>query len=185
MDRVAWETAHPASAWRVFAPAGMDYSVRAISRVSATTPEIVRRLNRTRKSLPYADQIKPSNFVLASYVKPMDHPAGVDPEKFQLIASYEPDPRKWLRAKWINRYDGTGHSITTHDDCGDSGVARVKSYRDVLDEYAAHPEPKSADLAGKPCGRNTPGLLRRRAVQAGSIYYVGKESTFSKMLNMA
>src|SRR5215472_331826 len=172
MDRVAWETAHPASAWRVFAPAGMDYSVRAISRVSATTPEIVRRLNRTRKSLPYADQIKPSNFVLASYVKPMDHPAGVDPEKFQLIASYEPDPRKWLRAKWINRYDGTGHSITTHDDCGDSGVARVKSYRDVLDEYAAHPEPKSADLAGN-------RVVAIRLVCSGAARFKPDQSTMS------
>src|SRR5262249_27389464 len=105
----------------------------ALSRVAATTPEIVRRLNCARKRRPYADQIKPSNFVLAAPVKPMGHPVGVDPEKFQLIASYEPDPRKWLRAMWVNRYDGTAYPITTYDG-GDSGVARVKSYQDVLEE---------------------------------------------------
>jgi DNA polymerase type B, organellar and viral len=149
----------------------------ALSRVGATTPEIVRRLNQARRHLPYAEQVKPSNFVLAAHVKPMGHPVGQDPEKFQLIAAYDRDPRKWLRLRWINRYTGKVHPITTHD-LGDSNVARVKSYADVLEEYATHPEPKSADATGKPCGRGTTGLLYRQPVHAGSIYYVGKESNF-------
>ena len=73
----------------------------ALSRVGATTPDIVRRLNRTRKGAPYAEQVKPTNFVLAAHVKPMGHPEGVDPEQFQLIASYSSDPREWLKLKWV------------------------------------------------------------------------------------
>ena len=70
--------------------------------------------------------------------------------------------------------------ITTLDG-GSSQAARVKSYRDVVEEYATHPEPKSAGPDGKPCGRSRRGLLRRRhvyAAYAASIYNVGKESNF-------
>jgi hypothetical protein len=34
----------------------------ALSRVGATTPDIVRRLNHARKRAPYAEQVKPTNF---------------------------------------------------------------------------------------------------------------------------
>jgi hypothetical protein len=54
----------------------------------------------------------------------------------------------------------------------------VKSYCDVLEKYATHPEPKSAGPDGKPCGRSTRGPLTRRHAHARSIYYVGKESNF-------
>jgi hypothetical protein len=149
----------------------------ALSRVAATTPEIVRRLNQAKRRATYGEQIKPTNFVLAAHVNPMGHPEGVDPEKFQLIAPFTSDPRRWLKLPWIDRYSGNRFSITTHDD-SDSRVARVKSYRDVIEEYATHPEPKSSDTSGRPCSRATHGLLARRHVHASSIYYVGKESNY-------
>ncbi len=52
----------------------------------------------------------------------------------------------------------------------------MKSYRDVLDYYRTHPEPKSATTEGLPCDRKTVGLLRRRVVQPAWITYIGKES---------
>jgi DNA polymerase type B, organellar and viral len=149
----------------------------ALSRVAATKPEIVRRLNHAQKRAPYADQVKPTNFVLAAHVKPMGHPEGVDPEQFQLIAPYSSDPRQWLKLKWIDRYSGKAFPITTLNG-GSSQVARVKSYRDVFEEYTTHPEPKSAGPDGKACDRTTRGLLTRRHVYVASIYYVGKESNF-------
>jgi hypothetical protein len=149
----------------------------ALSRVSATKPEIVRRLNHALKRAPYSEQVKPTNFVLAAHVKPMGYPEGADPEHFQLIAPHSSNPKEWLKLPWIDRYSGKRFPITTLDG-GSSQTARVKSYRDVLEEYAKHPEPKSAGPDGEACGRSTRGLLTRRHVHAASIYYVGKESNF-------
>ena len=55
-------------------------------------------------------------------------------------------------------------------------VVRVKSYRDVLEEYLTHPEAKSAGLDGTACHRATSGLLQRRPIHAAYFYYIGKES---------
>jgi hypothetical protein len=52
----------------------------------------------------------------------------------------------------------------------------VKTYGDVLREYEIHPESKCADAAGKPCAKQTVGLLQRRHVRIDQIKYVGKES---------
>lgn len=149
----------------------------AVSRVTATRPEIVRRLNQAKKRMPYGDTIKPGNFILATHVMPMGHPEGVDPERFQLIAPYTTDSRKWLKLGWIDRYSGRTFAITTNA-TADGHVARVKSYRHVLEEYVTHPEPKRANENGRPCGRSDSGLLKRRHITVESLYYVGKESNF-------
>jgi hypothetical protein len=39
---------------------------------------------------------KPFNFLLSAHVAPFGHPAGYTPERFHLIAPFEPDPRRWL-----------------------------------------------------------------------------------------
>jgi hypothetical protein len=52
----------------------------------------------------------------------------------------------------------------------------VKTYGEVLREYEVHPEAKCADAAGKPCAKQTVGLLQRRHVRIDEIKYVGKES---------
>jgi len=89
-------------------PALPDWIDRpALSRVSASSPEIVRRLNQYRKHAPYSDQVKPAGFVLAAHVKQMGFPDSVDPKKSQLIAPYSSDPREWLKLPWIDRYSGT------------------------------------------------------------------------------
>lgn len=68
--------------------------------------------------------------------------------------------------RWLT---GTGHH-------GDRRTARVKTYRDVLEEYEFHPESKCADSEGNVCDRQTVGLLQRRRVDIGLIKYIGKES---------
>jgi hypothetical protein len=46
----------------------------------------------------------------------------------------------------------------------------------VLIEYEYHPEAKCADADGKPCGKQTVGLLQRRHIGIDEIKYIGKES---------
>ena len=68
------------------------------------------------------------------------------------------------------------YQITTTGPPGE-GEAKVKTYRDVLSEYRNHPEPKSAGPDGRPCTKETRGLLmRRHVIPAGHIRHIGKES---------
>jgi hypothetical protein len=101
---------------------------------------------------------------------------GVDPEHFHLIAPYENNPRKWLKQDWIDQYSGDTFRITTLGHHGNRWTARVKTYGEVLKDYEYHPEAKCADVEGKPCDKQTVGLLQRRHVQIGRIRPIGKES---------
>ncbi len=130
-------------------------------------------MNRHR---PYADRIKPGNFLLSFHVAPFGHPPGVDPERFHLFAAWTPDARQWLKRTCIDYYSGKKFRITTNGFAASEGVARVKTYADVLAEYRVHSEPKSVGPDGQPCGRATIGLLRRRPVTATHVVYIGKES---------
>src|SRR5215469_14915335 len=49
--------------------------------------------------------------------------------------------------------------ITTQGHYGSRQTARVKTYGDVVTEYEFHPESKCADASGKPCEKQTTGLL--------------------------
>ena len=117
-----------------------------------------------------------SIFSPTCHVKPFGHPPGVDAERFHLIAPYEANSREWLRNTWIDQYSGENYRITTTGHHGDRHTARVKTYGEVLREYEIHPESKCADASGRPCGKQTAGLLQRRHVRIDQIKYIGKES---------
>ncbi len=124
----------------------------------------------------YRNRTKPFDFLLSCHVKQFGYPPEVDPEKFHLVAPYELDPDCWLDLPWIDQYSGTQYEITTEGFHGSRGVARVKTYGEVLREYEFHSGTKSADPKGKPSGKQTIGLLRRRHVRVDRIIYIGKES---------
>jgi len=109
-------------------------------------------------------------------VKPFGFPPDVDPEKFHLVAPYVLDPDCWGDLPWIDQYSGTQYEITTEGFHGSRGVARAKTYGEVLREYEFHPGSKSADAKGKPSGKQTFGLLHRRHLRVERIIYIGKES---------
>lgn len=119
--------------------------------------------------------MKPSNFLLTAHVATLGHPAGVDPTTFQLVALYNLDPKQWLKMKWTDVHSGKDFNVTTTLS-PQRGLVRIKSIRDVFEEYEFHPEPKSAASNGEAADQRTCGLLARRAVEAVSITYVGKES---------
>lgn len=78
--------------------------------------------------------------------------------------------------EWFDLYSAKRYGIQTTGDYGDRRTARVKTFGDVLTEYEFHPEAKCADSSGKPCERDTVGLLQRRHVWISQIKYIGKES---------
>jgi hypothetical protein len=78
--------------------------------------------------------------------------------------------------QWIDRYSDNAYRIRTTGDHGDRRTARVKTFGDVIEEYAYHPESKCADASGQPSGKQTLGLLQRRHVRVDSITPIGKES---------
>ena len=148
----------------------------AIGRTTVSSPFLMKSLESLNAGKPYAEQIKPFNFLSTSHVSPFGHPLGVNPEKFHLISPYDSDSRKWLEKEWIDQHSGKKYRITTRGDYGTRHVARVKTYGEVVSEYETHPESKCADSQGNPCGRKTVGLLQRRHLKVEQVKCIGKES---------
>ena len=150
----------------------------AVGRVTVSSTAVLRAFSDFNEDRSYAAQIKPFNFLLACHVAPFGHPVGTIAKRFHLIAPYEKDSRKWLRAKWLDQYSGKRYGVRTGESASASmrGVAHVQSYADVVDAYEFHPEAKCAAPDGAPSGKQTKGLHRRRHIIIDSVTYIGKES---------
>lgn len=148
----------------------------AVGRVSVSNPAILRALEDFNAKKCYAQQIKPFNFLSSCHVRKLGHPVGTDSTRFHLLAPYETDPAKWAKQKWIDQYTGKLFQISTSENYSSRQTARVKTFGDVISEYAFHAESKCADSRGTLCGKDTRGLLHRRHVQIDRIRFIGKES---------
>lgn len=148
----------------------------AITRLSVSSPAVMKALECLNKGKKYPDQIKPFNFLLSCHVKAFGHPLGTDPEHFHLISPYDSNPKNWLTKEWIDEYTRKTYGIRTWGHYGDRNFARVKTYGEVIDEYEFHPESKCADANGNPCDKQTLGLLQRRHVRIDQLKFIGKES---------
>jgi hypothetical protein len=147
----------------------------AVSRISISSPTVLHVFDDYNTGRPYDERVKPFNFLLAAYVAPFGHPAGYPPERFQLIAPYEPNPHQWRQIQWIDRYSGDSFSVHVEGPPSPDSV-KLRSYGDVLARYQRHPEPKSLGPDGQVCAGDTTGLLQRRRVTAVAPIYIGKES---------
>mgnify|MGYP006281429247 CR=1 FL=1 len=149
--------------------------IPAVSQTSVSSPHLLRPFADYNHERAYADQIKPFNFLLSAQVSPFGHPVGADPKRFHLVAPYMRDPPAWARSQWMDVYSRCRFSVRTGLG-SDAEKACLRSYREVLEGYRVHPEPKSAGPYGRPCGRETVGLLRRRYLQVVAVELIGKES---------
>jgi hypothetical protein len=147
----------------------------AVARHGFTSPALLRGLHGSQQDLPYPSQVKPFNFALTAYVALAGAPEGTDPAKCHLIGPFERDPRRWQNQDWFDTASRTACRITTGERTS-GRVARVKSVADIVAEYEAHPESKSAGPDGHPVESTTLGLLRRRHVEPVYFYRIGKES---------
>jgi hypothetical protein len=160
-------------------PAWVEQPV--MTRIAVSTPGLLNTYATFNEGKAYADQVKPMNFGLSPTIARFGHPAGVDPERFHLVGSYEKDPAKWLTMTWYDKYSGKAYRIGVGRDTPPDAL-QVKTYEDVIREYRVHPEPKSLDAEGKPCDRTSRGLLGRRPVLLRELFYVGKESNIREQV---
>lgn len=131
----------------------------AIARHSISSPALHRLLATLNDGLTYADQVKPFNFLSIAFVHPLERPP--DDPRLVLIAPYRDTVAEQLAQSWLNRYSGMQYTITTRPSNARHrpGIVTVKTYRDMLAEYAVHPEAKSNAPDDDPCGRRTVGTL--------------------------
>ena len=148
----------------------------AVGQIPISSREVMERFETLNAGKPYEGKIKPYNFVVTCHVKELGHPIGTNPEEFHLFGAYEPNSRKWLKMSWIDQYSGKTFRITTQGNHGTRTTARVKTYGDVIRQYAFHPEAKCADANGNVCDQQTVGLLQRRHIQIGYVKGIGKET---------
>jgi hypothetical protein len=148
----------------------------AVGQLAISSPSLLSPFAAMNRRKRYRNQVKPFNFLSTCHVRPFGHPYGSAPERFQLIGPYEGDSRRWLTMPWIERYSTKAYQISTAGDHGDRKTARVKTYGEVIEEYAYHAESKCADSKGQPSGKQTVGLLQRRHVRIDSVTFIGKES---------
>ena len=143
--------------------------------MSVSYPKYFREFLRRWAEQAYASRIKPFGFLVSAQVARFGHPEGVDPKQFHLLAPFAANPREWTRLPWIDTYSGREFAIATAQSC-QPGVVRVRSYGDVLAEFLAHGEVKSASGDGEAAGASSRGLLSRRHVTPSELRLIGKES---------
>ena len=144
----------------------------ALSQLTITSPDTWRWFDRINHGLPYADRVKPANFILVAYPDPLDFGDA------QPVTAHHRDPHDWRSWEWIDRRTGEPIRIHTHPRDGyRRSSVRILTYRDILTRHHQHPEHKSLGPDHQPCRGDTCGLLPRRPVHAvDPITYLGKEA---------
>jgi hypothetical protein len=142
----------------------------ALTRSSVSSPHLMTVFRRYNDGKDYPDIVKPFGFMLlASEADRMKVLEGAKPRRF--ITGYSSDPAQWESADWYDLHNPSMPPVRL----GGNGIP-VKTFRQVLAEYMAHPEPKFLGPDGEPCNSRSAGVLARRIVRVGGINHIGKES---------
>ena len=156
-------------------PREVDYRFRremlrpAHSRYGSTRPAVLNWFKRYNKGRPYAEQVKPFNFLLTFFTRRQEDVASEDPTHefdpklgdIRPVAPYEKDTEKALR----RIFDRNSENM-------DPVSAKwLRTVADVLRDY--HRQPEYKFLGG---GWNEEGVLRRRHILVDTIEDIGKES---------
>ncbi len=128
----------------------------AVSRYTATTPNLLRCFDGYNRGRPYRDQVKPFNFLL-SYQPGYNVPGGKAPPK--PVSAYDKDLTK-AAAGCFDRQ--TGEAVPQE---------YLKTYEEALAQYHLHPEAKfhNGEFVDS-------GPTSRRHVLATAPEHIGKEA---------
>jgi hypothetical protein len=139
----------------------------ALSRYSATTPQLLHWFSTYNRDRLYRDQVKPFGFLL-TMMKSMDHGERIaDPSKgrrkkparLKPVAPFDRDHDKAIAAAFDR---DTGQPVA---------ASSLKSYADALAQY--HLQPEAKFLNGNFIDR---GMTLRRHVEMTETNHIGKES---------
>jgi hypothetical protein len=152
----------------------------AVSRITVSSAALWAPFKVGNEGRPWAEQIKPYNFLLVADVDPFGLPHGADPGRFRLIAAYDNNPDHWADLEWRNLYDPQGRTyrltVDREEFDANPDLVLAKSYGQVIRDYRLHPEHKFTAADGTPCRRGTRGVLRRRPVVTSEVRRIGKEA---------
>jgi hypothetical protein len=157
--------------------------VPALARYGVSSPHIMRAFRDWNSGLTYDESVKPFGFVLMASEQismildddELERKRDSMPKR--LLSPYNRDPGQWLDSEWYELHKpGIAPVNLTTEEHNRNGKVLVKDHRRVLDEYANHPEVKSAMPDGQPCDREYRGLLSRREIRVAGIIHIGKES---------
>lgn len=148
----------------------------AHARLTISSPGLLKPFEAWNRGKPYAEQIKPANFMLTATIHQFGLPPGIQPEQIRLVAPYSRNAS--TSTEWTNLYDPHGDrlQVTTDRRPSVESAVVVKTYAQVIREYAYHPEAKFIDHSGAPCHRASRGLLSRDHITAGRRVTIGKEA---------
>ncbi|MDX3458949.1 hypothetical protein PV396_44730 [Streptomyces sp. ME02-8801-2C] len=157
------------------------FSRPAMSRVNVSTWSTYGNLRHWNDGKSYRDQIKPRGFMMAPVASHSYLEGGM--ASFRLVGSFNSNADEWESMDFYNIHDmeSRPYRITTDAPnaemlMSDSGIRKVKSYRDVVSRYAIHPEIKFSDANGNICGEFTRGILHRHHVEIVTFEHHGKEA---------
>jgi hypothetical protein len=144
----------------------------AMSRYAATTPKLLRWFKSYNRELPYAQQVKPFNFLVALQGDPLaGSPEQIGPAQGERrprrarsdaprpIAPFTRDPAEAAR----HAFDRDTAEPVRRD--------ALKTYAQAVAQYHINPEPKF--LKGDYLDR---GTTQRRHIRVSGIRYIGKEA---------
>lgn len=173
-----------ADTWRWIIRANTDPSVvglawfdrPALARYSVSSWELYRAFTRRNTGKPWAQRIKPANFLRVPTLDAGGMPEGSDETRFRLIAPYGDDDGRDIDWLSLRDPDSPPYRITTTPNPDDEHTAGVKDYGWIIREYRNHPETKFTGADGERCGILTRGLLSRMHVSPTRRVMVGKET---------
>lgn len=156
-------------------PGEVNYAFRremqlpARSRYGATRPAVLNWFKRFNEGRPYADQVKPFNFLLTFFARRQEDIVAEDP-------THDFDPHLGeIRPVVPFEKDNEGALERIFDRNSDSlepvPIETLRTVSDVLRDY--HRQPEYKFLGG---GWTERGILRRRHVLVDTIEDIGKES---------
>jgi transcriptional regulator with XRE-family HTH domain len=141
----------------------------AISRYSASTPDLLRWFGKFNEGKDWDEQVKPFNFLVAFQISPTARAKAIADGTFDQewlkgdgpspIAPFDKDVKKAAN-KCIDRV--TGKPVPK---------SLLATYREVLSDYHLHAEAKF--LNGEPFDR---GRTQRQPVRATAVELIGKEA---------